>query len=101
MITAVLFVFVAVVLAPDVQRRHERILRAAILKSGQTMLQASQEAAIDKGQFTRQVQLIEGSHKRLAMQPDAFWRWYGLLLLHEFGMPVEVETAVQLSLELV
>ena len=96
MITTVLLMFLAVALGPDAQRRHERILRAAIAKSGQTMLQAAQEAEIDKGQFTRQVQLIEGSHKRLAMQPDEFWQWFAVEITREFGLPAELETATRL-----
>ena len=83
----------AVVIGPDAQRRHERILRNAIAKAGQPVLQAAQEADISQAQFTRQLQMLEGSHKRLAMQPVEFWQWYGLAILQEFGLPKEVETA--------
>lgn len=97
MITTVLLIFFAVVIGPDAQRRHERILRNAIAKSGQTMLQAAQEAETDKGQFTRTIQLIEGSHKKLAMQPDEFWRWFAVEIAREFGIPAELETATRLE----
>jgi hypothetical protein len=88
---------VSVCLTADLQRRHERVLRNAISKSGQTMLQAAQEAEIDKGQFTRQIQMIEGSHKRLAMQPIAFWQWLAVEIVSEFGLPKELETAARLQ----
>ena len=97
MITTCLLLFLAVCIGPDAHRRHERILRAAIAKSGQTMLQAAQEAEIDKGQFTRQIQLVEGSHKRLAMQPKEFWQWFAVEIAREFGLPAELETAARLE----
>ncbi len=89
--------FVAVVLTAEMQRRHERVLRNAILKSGQTMQQAAMEAGIDQGQFTRQIQFAEGSLKRLAMQPATFWQWLAVEIAAEFGLPAEVETAGKLS----
>ncbi len=97
MISISCLLIVAVCLTTDLQRRHEKILREAIAKSGQTMLQASQEAEIDKGQFTRQIQMIEGSHKRLAMQPVAFWQWLAVAIVAEFGLPQELETAGRLQ----
>ena len=96
MITTCLVILVTVCLTPDLQRRHERVLRNAIAKSGQTMLQASQEAEIDKGQFTRQIQMLEGSHKRLAMQPIAFWQWLAVEIVQEFGLPSELHAAARL-----
>jgi len=97
MITTVILIFFAVVFSPDAQRRHERILRNAIARSGQTMQQASAEAEINNAQFMRQIKLIEGSHKRLAMQPDEFWRWYAVEIVKEFGLPAELETAGRLQ----
>ena len=97
MITTVLLMFLAVVIGPDVQRRHERILRNAIARSGSTVLRAAQEAEIGHPQFTRQIQLIEGSHKRLAMQPVEFWQWFAVEITREFGLPAELETAGRLQ----
>ena len=98
MITMILCtIALTVCLTSDLQRRHERVLRAAISKSGQTMLQASQEAEIDKAQFTRQIQMLEGSHKRLVMQPVAFWQWLAVEIAAEFGLPRELETAGRLQ----
>jgi hypothetical protein len=90
--------FFGVALTDELRRRHERALRDAIHLSGSTMLQASQEAEIDQAQFTRQIQLLEGSHKRLAMQPRAFWRWYAVTLTSEFGLPTEAKRAARLAL---
>lgn len=87
----------AVVLTADLQRRHESVIRKAITKSGQTMLQASQEAEIGQGQFTRQIQMLEGSLKRLAMQPQAFWQWWAVEIVNEFGLPQELHVARQLD----
>jgi hypothetical protein len=60
------------------------------------MLRAAQEAEIDQAQLTRQFQLVEGSHKRLAMQPRAFWQWYAVTLTAEFGLPIETKRAARL-----
>jgi hypothetical protein len=98
MITVMVAVAVAAVaLTPDLQRRHERVLRNAIAKSGQTVQQAAMEADIDQGQFTRQLQLAEGSHKRLAMQPIAFMQWLAVEITREFGLPAEIETGAALG----
>lgn len=93
----------AVALTDDLRRTHERLIRDAVRLSGATMLQAAQEAEIDPAQFTKQAAQAEGSHKRLAMQPRAFWQWYGLAILREFGLPDEVivgARAAQLPLPL-
>lgn len=97
MITSCLLMILAMAFSPDTQRRHERILRRAIVRSVETMQRASQEAEIDKAQFTRQVQMLEGSHKRLAMLPDDFWRWYAVEIASEFGLPAELDTARRLD----
>jgi hypothetical protein len=90
--------FVGVALTDEMRRRHERVLRRALELSGATMQQAAQEAGIDKAQFTRQIQLIEGSLKRLAMQPVAFWQWYAVVLTEAFGLPSEAKRAARLAL---
>jgi len=90
-------VFLGAALTAELQRRHERVLRAAIAKSGQTILQAAQEAEIGQPQFTRQLQGLEGTLKRLQMQPAAFWQWFAVELAQEFGLPEEVETAARLK----
>lgn len=86
----------AVVLTDDLRRQHTRALRDAIQRSGSTMLRAAQEAEIDQSQFTRQVDMLEGTHKRLAMQPVAFWQWYALALFAAFGPPDELCHVVRL-----
>ncbi len=97
MITTALLFVLAMAFCPDTARRHERILRTAIAKSGQTVQQAAAEAEISQAQFTKQLQLLEGSHKRLAMQPVEFWRWYAVEITREFGLPEELETAGRLQ----
>jgi hypothetical protein len=92
-ISTILALFVGVALSSDQQRRHEHIYRRAITRSGQTIQQAAAEAEISQPQFTRQLQGLEGTLKRLHMQPVAFWQWYALELLNEFGLPKEVENA--------
>jgi hypothetical protein len=89
---------VGVVLTDELRRLHERLVRDAVQRSGATMLSAAQEAEIDQAQFTRQIQLLEGSHKRLAMQPRAFWQWYALAIVNAFGLPREARRAVSLEL---
>jgi len=83
-------------LTDETRRTHERILREAIARAGQTLDQAAREADIDPKQFTRQLQLVEGSHKRLAMQPKAFWQWLAVGLADTFGLPQEVKQAYRL-----
>lgn len=85
-------------ISDDDRRRHEQAIRNAIRLAGMTMLQAAQEAGIDQAQFTKQIQLIEGSLKRLAMQPKAFWRWYAIELSAAFGMPTEAKRSMRLAL---
>jgi hypothetical protein len=96
-ITSCIVLVVAVVLTSDLRLTHERILRNALAKSGSTVLRAAQEAEMDKGQFTRTIQLIEGSHKRLAMQPVEFWQWFAVEIAAEFGLPAELQTATRLE----
>jgi hypothetical protein len=91
-------VLMGVALTEEVRRLHERILRDAVRLSGGTMLSAAQEAEIDQAQFTRQVQLLEGSHKRLAMQPRAFWQWYAVAIVNALGLPRDVRRAAHLQL---
>ncbi len=91
---------VGVMLTADLQRRHETVLRTAITKAGLSMKEAAAEADLDKGQFTRQLQMLEGSFKRLAMQPVAFWQWYAVAIAKEFGLPQELDVAQQLELEM-
>jgi hypothetical protein len=81
-----------------VRRRHARLLREAIRLAGLTMTRASQEAELDQAQFTRQAEMHEGSLKRLAMLPSAFWQWYAVVLAAEFGMPIEAQRAAKLAL---
>jgi hypothetical protein len=88
--------FFGVALTDALRRRHERALREAVRLSGSTMLRAAQEAEIDQAQLTRQFQLVEGSHKRLAMQPRKFWQWYAVTLTAEFGLPIETKRAARL-----
>jgi hypothetical protein len=88
---------VGVALTADMKRRHEKVLRNAIVRSGQTFQQAAAEAEINQAQFTRQLQLEEGSHKRLAMQPVTFWQWLAVEITREFGLPAEVETGAKLG----
>ena len=95
MITTVLLICLGVVVGPDIER-HSRILRDTIAKTGRTVLRAAQDAEISHQQFLRQIEMQEGSHKRLAMQPKEFWQWYAVLLAKEFGLPAELETAARL-----
>lgn len=87
-----------VVLSDDRRRRVSRVMRDAVVLSKQTMRQAAQEAEIDQAQFTKQIELTEGSLKRLAMQPDAFWQWLAVTITGEFGMPTEAKRAARLAL---
>lgn len=89
---------VGVTLTEAQRRRVSGVLREAIALSKQTMLRASQEAEINQAQFTRQIDLIDGSLKRLAMQPDAFWQWLAVAIAREFGMPSEAKRAARLAL---
>ena len=97
MITSCIVLIVAVVLTGDLRLTHERLLRNALAKSGSSPLRAAQEAEMDKGQFTRTIQMIEGSHKRLAMQPREFWQWYAVEIAAAFGLPAELDTAKRLE----
>jgi fructoselysine-6-P-deglycase FrlB-like protein len=90
-------VLVGVALSDELRRLHERILRDAVRLSGATMLSASQEAEINQAQFTKQIQMLEGTHKRLAMQPVEFWQWYAVALADAFGMPRELRRAARLD----
>lgn len=91
----------AVTFSDDLRRTHQRLLRDAIQLSKMTMLRASQEAEIDHAQFRRQVEMLEGSHKRLAMLPPEFWSWYGCLLVQQFGLPPEMRRSARLVLALI
>lgn len=86
------------VLSDDRRRRIARVLRDAVTSSKQSMGQAAREAEIDQAQFTRQIDLIEGTLKRLAMQPDAFWQWLAVAIAGEFGMPRDAERAARLAM---
>lgn len=96
MLASMFLLLIAVAFSADARRRHERILRNALIRSGSTVLQGAQEAEIGHPQFTRQLQMLEGSHKRLAMQPDAFWQWFAVEIVREFGIPAEVRAARRL-----
>jgi hypothetical protein len=87
-----------VTLTDDQRRRVVRAVREAIQLSKQTMRQAAQEAEIDQAQFQRQIEMAEGSLKRLAMQPEAFWQWLGVTIAAEFGMPADAKRAARLAL---
>jgi fructoselysine-6-P-deglycase FrlB-like protein len=88
---------VGVALSDELRRLHERLVRDALRLSGATMLSASQEAEINQAQFTKQIQMLEGTHKRLAMQPVEFWQWYAVALADAFGMPRELRRAARLD----
>lgn len=87
-----------IALSDDRRRRVARVMRDAVVLSKQTMRQAAQEADVDQAQFTRQIELSEGTLKRLAMQPDAFWQWLAVTIAAEFGMPAEAKRAARLAL---
>src|SRR6185436_15716571 len=88
---------VLVTLSDDHRRRIAMAIRDAIRLSNQTMRQAAQEAEIDQAQFQRQIEMAEGTLKRLAMQPEAFWQWFGITLSQSFGLPVEAQRAAKLA----
>jgi len=88
---------VLVTLSDDRRRRIAMALRDAIRLSNQTMRQAAQEAEMDQAQFQRQIEMTEGTLKRLAMQPEAFWQWLGVTVSAEFGLPVEAQRAAKLA----
>lgn len=90
-------VLTAVAFSDDLRRRHERILRDAFRMANLTISQASQEAEIDQAQLTRQLGMQEGTHKRLVMQPVAFWQWLAVAIAKEFGLPAELERAARLE----
>lgn len=89
---------VGATVSEDDRRRHEQAIRNAIRLAGMTMLRAAQEAEIDQAQLTRQIRLVEGTLKRLAMQPRAFWQWYAIELMSAFGLPAEARRAMRLAL---
>src|SRR6185436_9732916 len=88
---------VLVTLSDDRRRRIAMAFRDAIRLSNQTMRQAAQEAEMDQAQFQRQIEMTEGTLKRLAMQPEAFWQWLGVTVSAEFGLPVEAQRAAKLA----
>ncbi len=92
------FACVGVTLTDARRRRVARALRTAVALSQQSMLRASQEAEISQAQFTRQIDLDEGTLRRLAMQPDAFWQWLSVTICEEFGMPSEAKRAARVAL---
>lgn len=87
--------YVGVALSDDLCRLHRRLLGEAIEHAHMTMQQASAEAEISQAQFTRQLQGIEGSLKRLWMLPLTFWQWYGLVLVSHFGLPPLAQRAAR------
>ena len=91
---------ILVSLTDDRRRRVTRVLRSAVESTPElrTMRRASQEAEIDQPQFQRQLEMTEGSLKRLAMQPDAFWQWLAVAIAVEFGIPREAQRAARLAL---
>lgn len=92
-----MFVLPCATVTDETRRKHEQMLRAAIAKAGQTLDQAAREAEIDSKQFARQLALVEGSLKRLVMQPRAFWQWWVIGLAAYYGIPSEVKRAYRLS----
>jgi hypothetical protein len=88
---------VTVTFTDERRRRIAEMLRDAIRLSKQTMSQASQEAEIDQAQFQRQIEMTEGSLKRLAMQPDACWQWLGVSIAAQFGIPEDAKRALLLE----
>jgi hypothetical protein len=88
---------VAVAFSDELRRKHEQLIRDAIQLSKMSMLRASQEAEIDHAQFRRQVEMLEGSHKRLAMQPVEFWQWYAVAIAQAFGLPDAVTQGSRLG----
>lgn len=87
-----------VVLSEARSRRITGTVRAAIRLSDSTMRQAAQEAEIDQAQFQRQIELVEGSLKRLGMQRDEFWQWWAVTIAEEFGMPRVAQRAARMAL---
>lgn len=92
---------VTVAVDDDLRRTHERLWRDALRHAGVTLRQASQEAEIDQSQLTRLIAAHEGPQRRLQMQPLDVWRWYGLLLVQEFGLPKEVRRSARLALAVI
>lgn len=85
----------------DLRRTHEQLLRNALRHANLTIDQASREAEINRAQFTRQLQAIEGSLKRLQMLPADFWRYWALELLGYYGLPKLVRRAIRVGLAIV
>lgn len=92
-----MFAFPTVAVSEEDRRRHEALLRAAIAKAGLTLDQSAREAEMDSKQFARQLAMVEGSHKRLLMQPRSFWQWLAIGLAAYYGIPPEVKRAYQLA----
>ncbi len=86
---------ICIAVSDDVRRQHETMLRNALEHAHLTMQQASAEAEINQAQFTRQIQGLEGSLKRLWMLPPVFWQWYALELLAFYGLPTLVQRAAR------
>lgn len=89
---------IGVLLCDARSRRITATIRDAIRLSDSTMRQAAQEAEIDQAQFQRQIELVEGSLKRLGMQRDAFWQWWAVMIAEEFGMPRIAQRAARMAL---
>ena len=96
------FLFALGVLAVALTDARSRLitatLRDAIRLSDSTMRQAAQEAEIDQAQFQRQIELVEGSLKRLGMQRDEFWQWWAVTIADAFGMPRVAQRAARMAL---
>jgi hypothetical protein len=87
-----LFMFApaAVAMTDAVRRLHASLLRHASDLAYHSQGRAAQEADLDQAQWRRQIDQIEGTHKRLAMQSDEWWQWYAVVIAQHFGVPGEV-----------
>lgn len=85
-----------VALTDERRRRFARMFRATTKHADMTLAQAAGEADRDVGQFTRQIDGQEGSLPTLERQTDEWWRWLGVVIADEFGLPRAVRRAAQL-----
>lgn len=74
-------------LTDDRRRRFAKMLRASLRQADLTLDQGAQEAERNVRQFARQINGEEGSIPSLMRQPDTFWRWLGVEIASEFGIP--------------
>lgn len=99
MVTSFCLVLGAPKVDPTVFVKHVGLVKRALELSGLSLEKAAIWMEMDRSQLHRQ---LEGdghlSLTRLMLLPVTFWRWYGLLIAEQLGLPVEVRRAARMTL---